>query len=522
VQDGGILNLGGSTLTASNSFTVQSGGTLELQGGETISNLPTLESDSTVTYDGSGTYASLVAGTSYRNLSFTGSGSWATSSDLTITGDFTQTDGTFTHTGTTTFTGTNIIITTASTSFGNVDAGATFVDITSGLEAHWKFDEGSDTSAADDTGNGYTGTLTNMEDADWSTSDKPNLAFTNDASLGTNANDEYVSVNVAVGTSWTISAWFKWPLESTASWNTLIRGTSNHHIIVRRSDNLLGAYVAGFKSSGYDMDVLSSGWHHIAAVGSGSVTEFYIDGSSVGSSATKPTDNVTTIGNYAGGSQQWGRFDDVRIYTTALSPDDVASIVSPGISTSSITLAGNFTLAGNLTLGASSTLDVSTTGCSGSPCDITLAGNWTNNGGTFTPRTGTVTLNGSGQYITGTTTFNNLLKSTDSTDTLYFGAGQTQTVTGTWTVNGAASNLLSLRSTTEDTDWFIDPQNTRTLSYLNVKDSNNTNSTAIIAYGLNITDGTNNTNWTFEAPPAIQRATQFFRNVQLLPGVHLY
>ncbi len=38
-----------------------------------------------------------------------------------------------------------------------------------GLEAYWKFNEASGTTAADATGNGHTATLTNMESTDWST-----------------------------------------------------------------------------------------------------------------------------------------------------------------------------------------------------------------------------------------------------------------------------------------------------------------------------------------------------------------
>jgi len=38
-----------------------------------------------------------------------------------------------------------------------------------GLEAYWKFNEASGTTAADATGKGHTAILTNMESTDWST-----------------------------------------------------------------------------------------------------------------------------------------------------------------------------------------------------------------------------------------------------------------------------------------------------------------------------------------------------------------
>jgi uncharacterized repeat protein (TIGR02543 family) len=67
------------------------------------------------------------------------------------------------------------------------------------------------------------------------------------------------------------------------------------------------------------------------------------------------------------------------------------------------TLGGVVTVNGNLTIGSGTTLDVSTSNYS-----LTVKGNWSN-GGAFTQRSGTVTLNGTGvQTMTGATTFYNL------------------------------------------------------------------------------------------------------------------
>ncbi len=137
------------------------------------------------------------------------------------------------------------------------------------------------------------------------------------------------------------------------------------------------------------------------------------------------------------------------------------------------------------------TLDVSTNNYG-----VTVGNNWQNSG-TFTARGGTVTLNGTNQTLSGSTTFYNLTKTVTSPDTLTFAAGTTQTVTNTLTLQGAASNLLSLRSTQTGNQWKLDPQGTRSLSYLDVEDSNNVNATAIATAGNNITNSGNNTNWTF-------------------------
>jgi hypothetical protein len=103
--------------------------------------------------------------------------------------------------------------------------------------------------------------------------------------------------------------------------------------------------------------------------------------------------------------------------------------------------------------------------------------------------------------VIGNTTFYNFMKATTSVaTTLTFAAGASQTVQNTLTLAGGSGNVLSLRSSTNGSAWDIDPQSNRSVAYLSVRDSNNTNGLAI-----NATDGTSsgvsgNTGWDFGAP----------------------
>lgn len=144
------------------------------------------------------------------------------------------------------------------------------------------------------------------------------------------------------------------------------------------------------------------------------------------------------------------------------------------------TLAGTINVNGDLTIASGVTLDVSD-------------GNWTNNG-TFTAQNGTVTLDGTDQVLTGSTVFYNLTKTVTSADTLTFAAGSTATVTGTLTLEGADGEPLSLRSSSDGTQWKVDPH-TVSLAYLDVKDSNNISDTGLDA--ADCTDSGNNTGWAF-------------------------
>lgn len=144
------------------------------------------------------------------------------------------------------------------------------------------------------------------------------------------------------------------------------------------------------------------------------------------------------------------------------------------------------------------------------PTTLTVTGNINNTGGNLTGTSGTVVLNGSSQQLTGSTTFYSLTKITSSTDTLTFGASTLTTISGTMTLQGAASNLLSLRSSVSGTQAKIDPQGTRTISYLDVKDSNNINNSVILTSGFNIANSGNNLRWAFAS--LTQTQYQFFQN----------
>jgi hypothetical protein len=167
---------------------------------------------------------------------------------------------------------------------------------------------------------------------------------------------------------WTIEAWFFYPLPETESWNTLTRGqNADHHILVRNRKQL-GIFLnndslgQNFYDSGFNMELLSQGWHHLAAVGGKDTTRFYIDGKKVGDTKAKAladaeenlqktpndaaakkqkeaakqkvedikkailkvTTDVYAIGNFQGGGQQFGKVAEVRIWEVVLSDEEIA------------------------------------------------------------------------------------------------------------------------------------------------------------------------------------------------------
>ena len=93
---------------------------------------------------------------------------------------------------------------------------------------------------------------------------------------------------------------------------------------------------------------------------------------------------------------------------------------------------------------------------------------------TFHANGGTVALVGSGQTVSGNTTFNNLTKVAGSSDTLTFASGDTQTVQGLLTLQGKnPTNLLTLVPTIPGSPWKVNRAGTDAVKFVSVADSTN-------------------------------------------------
>lgn len=181
------------------------------------------------------------------------------------------------------------------------------------------------------------------------------------ACLNFNLNNSVLTLKAALPLpmDWSMEAWFVYPLPEQLEWITLSRSDSEHHVLVK-SGKQLGIYLQqGIQSQqffdcGFNLDQLSSGWHHLTAVAKADTTLFYIDGQKVGDTKAKaladaeenlakaPNDStaqqkleaikkatlkvvgaVRTIGN-AGWGQPFGKLSEVRIWSGTLSEDEIA------------------------------------------------------------------------------------------------------------------------------------------------------------------------------------------------------
>lgn len=474
----GTFNINGNDVTVdgtSGTFIVATSSTLKLQGGETVitnSGYPTFTSGSTVEYVGD---EDGLADTYYLNNDWN-------YSNLTIN-----------------FTDSNDGI--DADTYVNGNAGVSPND---SLRSYWKFDNGTGTTATDEQGT-TNGVLTNMEEGDWDSTNTATVDYTNDYSLYFDGSGEYVLVNDPTNlTAYTVSAWVR-PIDTTSVmvWNRRINGNTgnqgSNHIRINSSGQFQHYLFDGaLKTVTGSTSVVSGTWYHVAITSSNSGTmRLYVNGVEEGTALSVGSmwnaGNIYWIGSGSGGTEGpfTGNIDDVRLYNTVLSDTQIAEIADTGapIEPETYLDIDNFTLSAGIFDAPSTTMKV--------------AGDFANSGGTFTANSGTVSLTGTNQVISGDTTFYNLSKEVTSADTLTYGAGDRQTVTNSWTMTGTLGNVLTLQSMLGGTQWEIDPQNLYTVEYVTVSDSNNVNVSELSINESIVTSGGNNTNWSFNNLPTV-------------------
>lgn len=203
-------------------------------------------------------------------------------------------------------------------------------DITSNLNAYYTFDEGSGTSAADSSGNGNTGTIT---DATWVSGKVGSGALSFDG-----ANDWVEiasSASMNITGPITLAAWIK----TTDSVNrTIVSGYKNSWPYsgyglgmglgtANRASYWSGAHGDWVVSN----DNINSGsWTHVAVSVSSTTATFYVNGTASGTPTTAEPDSYTDVrrigATRTGANDFNGQADEVRIYSRALSSSDITEL----------------------------------------------------------------------------------------------------------------------------------------------------------------------------------------------------
>jgi hypothetical protein len=203
-------------------------------------------------------------------------------------------------------------------------------DISSSLEAHWKFEDAAESDTAlDETANDYDaavqGTVT--QGSTMATGENTGSCI----SVVENTANYLDTFSVTVVDAYTMSCWIE--LDSVTTKNAIC-GSSNNgsgwHIA-----NLSNTAVA-VKTSGDAHNVVMSTAlvvdtpTHVAVTRDVSGTLiFYLDGSSVGTTGPQTGSLIVNqIARMGSGSGYGGKMDDLRIYSRALSADNITELYS--------------------------------------------------------------------------------------------------------------------------------------------------------------------------------------------------
>ena len=212
------------------------------------------------------------------------------------------------------------------------------------LVTHLKFDDGTGNStAADDTGNGNTGTLTNMDSAsDWV------AGIDNDALDFDNSND-FVRISDFYGSesAMTVSIWANadaWPgtgFDALVAQNENSGTTTIFEIVYVGSNGRIKAAIktSSGTASAATQAPAATEWHHYAFTYDGSNLKLYVDGvlrkTTAHSGTLSSSTNIVTIGTkwsnniYPTGIASIhfnGKLDDARFYDRALSEEEIGAL----------------------------------------------------------------------------------------------------------------------------------------------------------------------------------------------------
>lgn len=213
------------------------------------------------------------------------------------------------------------------------------------LKAYWSFNDGSGTIATDFSRNYATGTLTNMEAADW-------VNGKLDSALSFDGVNERVAIgsglsSISGNPAFTMCAWINTGSVSTAQ---AIFATGNTGSALAAAGIFLnnganGAFSMEFAGGNTARTaggvITANTWYHVCGVKTAgainTTTTLYVNGQSVAlaGGASTGTPNISTtaasIGSFtSNGSYFSGKIDEVRVYNSALSAANILALYRSG------------------------------------------------------------------------------------------------------------------------------------------------------------------------------------------------
>ncbi|MGB8226767.1 MAG: LamG domain-containing protein [Sedimentisphaerales bacterium] len=205
-----------------------------------------------------------------------------------------------------------------------------------GLVGWWKLDETSGTTAADSSGSGNNGTLTNMSAPGcWG-------AGQIGGSLYCDGINDYVdcgnAASLDITGAITLAAWVKTNDAGNNQYNYFVGKGDTSYAIQHQSSNQIEFFIydsGAWYNTWYALDSSFNGvWHHLAGTYDGSILRLYVDGTEQDTKAHIGSIKSTAYNVFIGENSQEtgayynGNIDDVRIYNRALDANEIALLAN--------------------------------------------------------------------------------------------------------------------------------------------------------------------------------------------------
>lgn len=304
------------------------------------------------------------------------------------------------------------------------------------LVGYWKMDETSaGSSVVDSSGDGNNGTPSGAggsQNGPQPNSSVPTMSYSDPRSLNFDGTDDDVAVSgLLTGSSQTVTlaAWVNLTTKDTSGAEIISLGD---HVLIRADDSTsqktTGQFYNGttWIGTGSGVDIAGSGWRHVAyvvnQVSGNFYQQIYIDGV-LDTQSTNNTSIVysgqsqnTKIGEHGNGSANYnfnGKIDDLRVYTRALSADEIADLAAgrhtaatwDGSSSTNNETAANWDI--NAVPDAYTRLIIANSGSQPSlTTNLTSASLTINNGATLTTNCFTLSYNDGGSLTNNGTLIN--------------------------------------------------------------------------------------------------------------------